>query len=88
MKERKLKKMLIGACLGIILGIILGYVESKLSFQDTFLMIIALFVAVIVISLILIDDVDAKIKKAYCRGKRDALLSQLPNCRCGAVKKD
>ena len=34
MKKRKLKKMLIGACLGIILGIILGYVGSKLSLQD------------------------------------------------------
>lgn len=62
--------MLIGACLGIILGIILGYVGSKLSLQDTFLMIIALFVAVIVIALILIDDVDAKIKKSILQRKK------------------
>ncbi|BBK22752.1 hypothetical protein Aargi30884_16550 [Amedibacterium intestinale] len=87
MKKRKLKKMVIGACLGIILGIILGYVGSKLSLQDTFLMITALFVCVIVISLILIDDLDAKIKRAYCEGKRDALTSSHSNCRC-AVKKD
>lgn len=83
MKKTKIKKTFIGVLLGILLGLIFGHIASQLRVQDVVLFTIALLISVIAIAFIMMDDIEIRLKKAYCEGKHEALKKAMhPNCKC------
>lgn len=87
MKKLRLKKAFIGVLLGILLGLIFGHIASQLSVQDTVLFAVALLISVIAIAFIMMDDIDIRMRKAYCKGKQEALNPAQLNCRCTVTPK-
>lgn len=87
MKKTKIKKTFIGVLLGILLGLIFGHIASQLSVQDTVLFAITLLISVIAIAFIMMDDIEIRLNKAYCKGKQEALKPAHANCRCTVIPK-
>lgn len=79
MKKKKMKNSVIMIVIGVLIGLLIATITKQLSMTYIFMFVALLVLMIVGISIIMTDDFDIKLIKAYEQG-RNSNLSHM-NCR-------
>lgn len=83
MKKNKLKNNITMIVIGILIGLLTATITKQLSMTYIFMFIALMILMIVGISIIMSDDFDIKLIKAYEQGRHSGFLSKESHtCSC------